>query len=109
MELRTDDGKFITREDYRRAVVEIMESEKFHCMTAIVIGMAEHGMTPEDGGLDSVMAAANDALKLQLSVLGEMEKKLFGRRKKNKKPETDVEEPQVAPKDDQKEEGKEDV
>lgn len=100
MELKTDGGIYLTKEDYRKLVIEIMQREKEACLAACLIQALENKIDPK-----VALEAGQDALKLQLDVLHEMEKKLFGKKKKE-----EPEEPQVSPKtDDVKKEDSPDV
>lgn len=119
MELKTDDGKFITREDYRQAAWTIMHQEKMMAIMGLMKAIAVDDIDPEKG-----QDAANDALKLQINVLQHMEMMLFGKEKKDKKkkgtktvtdedtpevpetPEPEVPEtPKEEPKDEEKNDG----
>lgn len=110
MELKTDDGKFITREDYRKAALTIMEQEKMMAIVGLMRAIAVDDIDPERG-----QNAANDALRLQINVLQNMETMLFGKEKKKKKKGTEEvkdedtpevpETPEKKPEDEEKKDG----
>lgn len=73
MELKTDGGIYITKEEYREHVKKVMDRQSKEAMLAMLVACLG-----EDMDTDKAQDAVKDALKLQLQALANMERELFG-------------------------------
>lgn len=73
MELKTDGGIYITKEEYRAHVIKVMNRQSKEAMLAMLVACLG-----EDMDTDKAQGAVKDALKLQLQALANMERELFG-------------------------------
>lgn len=73
MELKTDGGIYLTKEEYRKNVEKVMDRQRkmalIACMGALLEGISTEQV--EDG--------VNQALALQIQALENMERVLFGK------------------------------
>ena len=74
MELKTDGGIYITREEYKKFVEKVMDRQAKAAMMATLITCIKNGIDP-----DNVADGANSALNLQKQALDNMERLLFGK------------------------------
>lgn len=80
MELKTDGGIYLTREEYREKVTKVMNRQSRLALEAVAGILLE-------GGIDvqQVEDVTNQALALQIQALENMEKVLFGKPSKQDK------------------------
>lgn len=74
MELKTDGGIYLTKEEYRKSVKKVMDRQ---CAEATV-AMFAVSISEDEKVTKAAHGAVRDALKLQLQVLVNMERELFG-------------------------------
>lgn len=87
MELKTDDLKMISREDYRKAVEKIMNCEMKEATMSAVVCLIKRDEEITDEEVENMNGAIRSALKLQINVLQRMENELFGKEKEAEKEE----------------------
>ena len=91
MELKTDDVKMISREEYIQAVKKIMglEAAEAAMSAAVAFVHLKREVSEEDRARikSEVKSTIEDMLKLQAGVLRRMEDELFGKRQEEKKEE----------------------
>lgn len=73
MELKTDGGIYITKDEYRNGVKKVMDRQIKEACIAGLITCIESDLDP-----DKANGTIRDALKLQLQALENLEKVLFG-------------------------------
>ena len=75
MELKTDGGIYITREEYREKVTKVMNKQSKLALVAVAgLLVSEEGIDPK-----KVEEGVNQALSLQMQALANMERALFGK------------------------------
>lgn len=74
MELKTDGGIYLTKEEYRKCVEKVMEKQAKAAFIAMMKACVENDIDPK-----KATGAVNDALHLQAQALQNMERELFGK------------------------------
>ena len=74
MELKTDGGIYLTKEEYRKNVEKVMDRQAKMAIMAVIKTMIEEDLDPK-----KVQDGVNQALGLQVQALGAMERALFGK------------------------------
>ena len=80
MELKTDGGIYLTREEYRKSVEKVMDRQSTLSLIAVAQAMIEEHIDPE-----KLQDGMNQALLLQVQALQNMERVLFGKEDKEEK------------------------
>ena len=78
MELKTDGGIYLTREEYRKSVEKVMDRQSKLSLLAVAQAMIEEHIDPE-----KLQDGMNHALMLQVQALQNMERVLFGKEPKD--------------------------
>lgn len=82
MELKTDGGIYLTKEEYRKNVTKVMNRQRALAMAAVIGTVLEGEIDPKQ-----VEDGVNQALGLQVQALENMERALFGKPSKKDKDE----------------------
>lgn len=82
MELKTDGGIYLTKEEYRKNVTKVMNRQRALALAAVIGTVLEGEIDPKQ-----VEDGVNQALSLQVQALESMERLLFGKPSKKAKDE----------------------